>query len=746
MDPAFSEASPTVRPSFKDYYNPAATYDDGSCPPIVFGCNEPASATYRSDAAVTHSNNSLCIYEYKGCMDSSALNYDPTANVMGACSYHVYGCTDTLAANYDPRFTKDDPETPCLYLGCTDERATNYNPSASFGDTGLCDPVYPGCTDPTALNYFATYNFNDGSCSRSGCMDSTDANYDSGATFHVPSRCTGRRRNRMLSSHTGCLDPQASNYDDTAADHEDDLCQYCVLGCRNSTALNHNAQASCNTTESPIAYAPYAAPVCEFAVYGCTQPNGTLNYNPDANVYSECVFIVRGCTDSSASNYNNLSNVDSGSCMYDVYGCTNPSALNFDENATVHNASACIMPLVGCMDPSAYNFDVAANVACEDSCCRYHVYGCMFASATNFDSSSTYDDGSCVVLSPPPSPPPPLNPPTPSPPPPSPPPPLTPPPPPPSLPPPLNPPNPSTPPAVPPSPSAPPVAPGQLSPKLPPSSPPPLPALPPSPPPPARPPPSPAPTPPPPSPPPTPPPPAPPPPYSPLEAGSVLTDVVVVKMVVTGAVEDWQPTIRRSSVRRAFADRFALPLEAVKLEVRAARRRLATVTWPSARRHLQSSGAVHLDLKITTSSSEMVEAITTDVTDHLADASAMTALIQQAVPDIVVQVTEVAPVAVETVLLTSDDLALLPSEFVDGLTGDGEPGSGKSSMLLPIAAAAGGVAAVAILTGLAWWLRKRQQGSLVVANKVDTSTNKVEDSSKDRDLGVGEVSVSISHV
>ena len=190
MNPLFSETNPMVRVAFKGFFNPAAIYDDGSCPPIVFGCNDPASSTYRDDASVTHSLDVLCVYEYVGCMDPDAINYDPSANVKGHCSYHFYGCTDELAANYVPRATADSALFPCLYVGCTDERAPNFNPSADIGDRSLCESVDPGCTDPTALNYFPMYNYADGSCSSSGCMDSADANFDHDATF-TPSRCMG---------------------------------------------------------------------------------------------------------------------------------------------------------------------------------------------------------------------------------------------------------------------------------------------------------------------------------------------------------------------------------------------------------------------------------------------------------------------------------------------------------------------------------------------------------------------------
>ena len=46
-----------------------------------------------------------------GCMDNTALNFDPTATVDdGSCTYTeiIYGCMDTIAINYNTTATSDD--------------------------------------------------------------------------------------------------------------------------------------------------------------------------------------------------------------------------------------------------------------------------------------------------------------------------------------------------------------------------------------------------------------------------------------------------------------------------------------------------------------------------------------------------------------------------------------------------------------------------------------------------------------
>ena len=41
-------------------------------------------------------------------MDSTALNYNPLANMPDACTPIVLGCTNSLAFNYNPSANVDD--------------------------------------------------------------------------------------------------------------------------------------------------------------------------------------------------------------------------------------------------------------------------------------------------------------------------------------------------------------------------------------------------------------------------------------------------------------------------------------------------------------------------------------------------------------------------------------------------------------------------------------------------------------
>ena len=175
-----------------------------------------------------------------GCIDDTANNYNPDANVDdGSCTYDVLGCTDILAINYNPLANIDDGSCIDPIVGCMIPDALNYNPLANI----TCEPIIEccifaiyGCTDENANNFNPEANSDDGSCTYDvfGCTDSTANNYDSDANVDDGS-CTY--------DIFGCTDLTANNYN-MFANVNDGSCEYDVFGCTNMDALNYNFEAT----------------------------------------------------------------------------------------------------------------------------------------------------------------------------------------------------------------------------------------------------------------------------------------------------------------------------------------------------------------------------------------------------------------------------------------------------------------------------------------------------------------------
>jgi len=314
------------------YYNP--------------GCTNVGYLEYYTQGFVADIDDGSChIVAEFGCMDTTAFNYDPLANVSVGCIPTILGCMQPLAFNWNPQANTPDTCIAVVY-GCMSSIAINYDSIANTDD-GSCIGVNYGCTDSTMWNYSPSANADDGGCVPYiyGCMDATMWNYDPLANTD---------NGACIAFTYGCTDSSMFNYD-PLANTDNGTCIPVISGCTNPIALNYCD--SCNTDDFS----------CILPIYGCTDST-MFNYNPLANVdNNSCVLFVYGCTDPSMLNYNALANTEDFTCIPFIYGCMDSVALNYDSVANTDNES-CITIVEGCMDQSAFNYDVTANVSDSISC------------------------------------------------------------------------------------------------------------------------------------------------------------------------------------------------------------------------------------------------------------------------------------------------------------------------------------------------------------------------------------------
>ena len=187
----------------------------------VFGCLDSTAFNYDSTANV---DNGGCLPIVMGCMESLALNFNPLANTPDTCIAYIYGCTDPTQFNYDSLANTDDGSCVEFIYGCMDSVMFNFNPLANANDT--CVPFIYGCTDPSMFNYEASANSEDFSCVPFiyGCTDSLALNYDNNANTDNGS---------CIAVVIGCMDQDAYTYNELATVSEQDSCFYaanCITG------------------------------------------------------------------------------------------------------------------------------------------------------------------------------------------------------------------------------------------------------------------------------------------------------------------------------------------------------------------------------------------------------------------------------------------------------------------------------------------------------------------------------------
>ena len=294
----------------------------------VLGCTSPVYLEYYTQGFVADTSDGSCdIKAVWGCIDSTAFNFDTSANIdNGGCIPVILGCMESLAFNYNPQANTPDTCMAIVY-GCMSQLAINYDSLANIDDGSCIGAVY-GCTDTLAFNYTPAANINDGSC---------------------------------IAFIYGCINPTMFNYCDTC-NTNDGSCIEILYGCTDSVMFNYNSLANVDNNS------------CIPFVFGCTDPS-MLNYNALANTEDfTCIPFVYGCMDSTALNYDSLANTDNESCITIMEGCMDQSAYNYDISANVHDSISCLYD-AGCVDGPGNPYwlnDPCYSwvISVDDYCCK----------------------------------------------------------------------------------------------------------------------------------------------------------------------------------------------------------------------------------------------------------------------------------------------------------------------------------------------------------------------------------------
>ena len=309
-------------------FDARATFDNGSCEPMLIGCTDSLAENYASAANV---DDSSCARP--GCMVPGASNFDPLATYSdGSCLDVRIGCTDSVAANYDESANTEDGT--CIYppsragTGCSDSRADNYDSTAdasaedrAAANSATCE--YTGCTDTAALNFDSSASISDGSCvvRRPGCTDSTSPSFESSANV-LCANGTDIATDCTRCEYPGCTDSLDANFD-ARATYLDGSCTRVISGCADSRSARYEPYAH---VHDPSA--------CRYA--GCTDSRSP-NFNPSATHMDFSCVIVEGCRDSRAQTYSMSATHDDDSCAY--MGCVDSWATNYDATATSDDGS-----------------------------------------------------------------------------------------------------------------------------------------------------------------------------------------------------------------------------------------------------------------------------------------------------------------------------------------------------------------------------------------------------------------------
>jgi len=393
---------------------------------------------------------------FGGCIDSTAINYNPWANSDdGTCQYSGQSCpfgetnllitvipdtypgetswaisdTSGVVISNSPLYTT--PNVPTVTQVCVpDSSLIQFELMDSFGD-GLCGSCYGGqdgsiIVEDLCGNIILEISSN---------LANTNFGNDTIVSYFV-NPCTPQ----IIS---GCMDPNYTEFNPLATVDDGSCSTPVILGCNDTTAFNYDPNSntmevvpSCDYIltlrdgagdgwygawiglyQDGVAYGPYTMglssgiSIDSIINLSSLSPVEVMFFAPGQSVQTanQCGFTLTGPDGQVIMNegtnpwidpllqfpFKYIETPDCGNyCIPTVTGCMDSTALNYDSLA--NTSDTCIYPIYGCTNPLAFNYDSTANV--DDNTCIPIIVGCMDTTAWNYNLLANTQDSSCLYF------------------------------------------------------------------------------------------------------------------------------------------------------------------------------------------------------------------------------------------------------------------------------------------------------------------------------------------------------------
>ncbi len=374
-----------------------------------------------------------------GCTDSSAINFNPWANLdNGTCeliascgpgqtpidiivapdnygselSWKLFGDYGLVAEAPQGTYSGAQPGLPISTFACVDTgQLYDLVIEDSYGD-GLCGTCFGGTTNGNVVvidcEENILYNLQD---------EFPDGNFNFLATSPQfgPSTC------EIITLVGGCTNPLSTTFN-PEADFDDGSCgPPREVGCTDSLAFNYDPAA--NTSE--IILGQYTLEIFDGASDGWggtwlgliqgdwispqykmgANDGNTILFQVSLNIY-EPVYAYLFVTPQSISSIDQIAyklTGPEGDVIIDViYWDAIPFPFILEANNLPTFGNVCVPKILGCTDPTAFNFiqltgDSLIDVNTDDGSCEAVIVGCMNPIAFNFDSTANVNDNDLCV-------------------------------------------------------------------------------------------------------------------------------------------------------------------------------------------------------------------------------------------------------------------------------------------------------------------------------------------------------------